>query len=59
MIAGDFSIITQRTWSEPVEGSGLSHEETRGERGVFAKARSKMECSRWCQMGNECTRQGC
>jgi len=43
IIAGGFSVITHGTWSEPVEGRGVYHEETRGERGVFAKARSKTE----------------
>jgi len=43
MMAGGFSVITHGTWSEPVEGRGVSHEETRGERAVFAKARSKTE----------------
>jgi len=43
MIAGGFSVITHGTWSEPVEARGVSHEETRVERGVFAKARSKTE----------------
>ena len=43
IIAGGFSVITHGTWSEPVEGKGVSHEETRGERAVFAKARSKTE----------------
>jgi len=43
IIAGGFSVITHGTWSKPVEGRGVSHEETRGERVVFAKARSKTE----------------
>jgi len=43
IIAEGFSVITHGTWSEPVEGRGVSHEETRGERAVFAKARSKTE----------------
>ena len=43
MIAGGFSVITHGTWSEPLEGKGVSHEETRGERAVFGQARSKME----------------
>jgi len=41
IIAGGFCVIAHGTWSEPVEGRGVSHEETRGERAVFAKARSK------------------
>jgi len=43
IIAGGFSVITHRTWSEPVEGREVSHDETREERAVFAKARSKTE----------------
>ena len=43
IIAGGFSVITHGTWSDPVEGRGVSHEETRGERAVLAKARSKTE----------------
>jgi len=50
--AGGFSVITQGTWSEPVEGRGVSHEETRGERAVFAKARSKTEGSEMVSNGN-------
>ena len=41
--AGGLSVITRGTWSEPVEGRGVSHEETKGERVVFAKARSRTE----------------
>jgi len=43
MIAGTLSVITHGTWSELVEGRGLSHEEPKEERVVFAKARSKTE----------------
>ena len=43
IITGGFSVITHGTWSEPVERRGVSHEETRGERAVFAKARSSTE----------------
>jgi len=43
IITGGLSVITQGTWSEPVEGRGVSQEETRGERAVFAKAKSKTE----------------
>ena len=43
IIAGGFSVITHGTWSEPVEGRGVSHKEKSGERAVFAKARSKTE----------------
>jgi len=44
MIAGGFSVTTHGTLSGPVEGRGVSQEETRGERALFAKARSKTEC---------------
>ena len=40
IIAGGFSVIIHGTWSEPVEGREVSHEERREERAVFAKARS-------------------
>ena len=43
IITGGLSVITHGTWSEPVEGRGVSHDETRGERAVFAKARSRTE----------------
>jgi len=43
MIEGGFSVIIHGTWSEPLEGRGMFHMTTRGERAVFAKARSKME----------------
>jgi len=43
IIAGGFSVITHGTWSEPVEGRGVSHKEMREEMAVFAKARSKTE----------------
>jgi len=52
IIAGGFSVITHGTWSEPVEGRGVSHEETRGERAVFAKARSKTEVCEIVSNGN-------
>ena len=52
IIAGGFSVITHRTWSEPVEGRGVSHEETRGERALFAKARSKPEGREIVSNGN-------
>jgi len=39
--AGGFRVIIHGIWSEPVEGRGVSHEETRGARAVFTKARSK------------------
>ena len=41
--AGGLSVTTHGTWSEPVEGRGVSHDETMGERVIFAKARSKTE----------------
>ena len=53
IIAGRFSVITHGTWSEPVEGSGVSHEATRGERAVFAKARSKTEGCEILSKGNQ------
>jgi len=43
MMAGGLSVITHGTWPEQVEGRGVSHEETRGERAVLAKARSRTE----------------
>jgi len=43
MIAGGSSTSIHGTWSEPVEGRGVSHEETKGERAVFAKAMSRTE----------------
>ena len=60
---GGLRVITHGTWSEPVEGRGVSHketrrkrgvshEETRGERGVFAKARSKTEGREMASNGN-------
>jgi len=52
MIAGGFSVITHGTWSEPVEERGVSHEEPRGERAVFAKARSKTEGREMVSNGN-------
>ena len=51
-IVGGFSVITHGTWSEPVEGRGVSHEETRGERAVFAKARSKTKGREMVSNGN-------
>ena len=42
IIAGGFSVITHGMCSEPVEGRGVSHQETRGERAVFTMARSKI-----------------
>jgi len=52
MIAGGLSVITDGTWSEPVEGRGVSQEETRGERAVFVKARSKTEGREMLSNGN-------
>jgi len=40
---GGFSVTSHGTWSELVEGRVVSLEETREERAVFAKARSKTE----------------
>ena len=52
IIAGGLSVITHGTWSEPVEGRGVSQEETREERAVFAKARSKTEGQEMLSNGN-------
>jgi len=52
IIAGGFSVITHGTWSEPVEGRGVSHEEMREERAVFAKARSRTEGREMVSNGN-------
>jgi len=52
IIAGGFSVITHATWFEPVEARGVSHDETRGERPVFAKARSKTGGSEMVSNGN-------
>ena len=52
IIPGSFSVITHGTWSEPVEGSGVSHEETRGESAEFAKARSRTEGRELVSNGN-------
>ena len=43
VIAGGFSVITHGAWSEPVEGRGVSQEQTKEERAEFAQARSKTE----------------
>ena len=43
IIAGGASVITHGTWSDPVEGRGVSHDETKGERAVLANARSRTE----------------
>ena len=52
MITRGFSVITHGTWSEPVEGRGVSQEETRGESVVFAQARSKTEGREMVSNGN-------
>ena len=52
MIEGGLSVITHGTWSEPVEGRGVSNEETRGEKAVFAKARSKTAGREMVSKGN-------
>ena len=52
MIAGGVSVITDGTWSEPVEGRGVSQEETKEERAVFAKAKSKTEGREVVSKGN-------
>ena len=50
--AGGFSVTTHGMWSEPVEGRGGSHEETREESAVFAKARSNTEGREVVSNGN-------
>ena len=50
--AGGLSVITHGTWSDLVEGRGVSHEETRGEIVVFAKAKSKTEGRETVSNGN-------
>jgi len=52
IITGGLSVITHRTWSELVEGRGVSHEKTRGERVVFAKVKSKTEGREMVSNGN-------
>jgi len=52
IIAGGYSVITHGTCSGPVEGRGVSYEETRGERAVLAKARSKTEGRKIVSNGN-------
>jgi len=52
MMAGGLSVIIHGTWSEPVQGRGVSHEATRGERAVFAKARSKTQGRETVSNGN-------
>ena len=52
MTAGGFSVITHGTWSELVEGRGVSQDETREERVVFAKARSNTEGREVVSKGN-------
>ena len=59
MIAGGFSVITQGTWSEPVEGSGVSQKERRGEERYSGRPGPKRKVSRLCQTETECTPQGC
>ena len=49
---GGFSIITHGMWSKLVEWRGVSHEEMRGERAVFVKARSKTEGHEMVANGN-------
>ena len=52
IIVGSLSGITHGTWYEQVEGRGVSHEESRGERAVFAKAKSKTEGREMVSNGN-------
>ena len=49
---GGLSVTTHGTWSEPVEGRGVSHVETIQERAVFAKTRSKTEGREVVSNGN-------
>jgi len=58
MIAEGCSVITYGTWSEPVEGRGVFHEEMKGERAVFTKARSRRKASNCCQKESVCRPQG-
>jgi len=43
MIVGGWSVTTMRIKSELVEGRGVSLEDTKGEGGGFAKARSSID----------------
>ena len=52
LTAGGLSVTTHGTWSEPVEGRGVSYDETREKRAVFAKARSKTEGREVVSNGN-------
>ena len=52
IIAGGLSVITHGTWCEPVEGRGVSHEKTRGDRVVFVKAKSTTEGREMVSNGN-------
>ena len=52
IIAGGFSVITHGKLSHPVEGRGISHEGTTGERAVFAKVRFKTEGHEMVSNGN-------
>jgi len=40
---GDSSVISTGTWSEPVEGRGVSQQENEENSGPLAKARSRTE----------------
>ena len=40
---GDSSVMSTGTWSEPVEGRGVSQRENEGNSGPLAKARSRTE----------------
>jgi len=48
---GDLSVISTGTWSEPVEGSGVSHWETEGNSKPLAKARSRTAALVLCAKG--------
>jgi len=40
---GDSSVMSTGTWSEPVEGRGVSQRENEGKSGLLVKARSRTE----------------
>ena len=48
---GESSVITTGTWSEPEDGSGVSHLATEGKRCSLAKKRSRTEGLALCAKG--------
>lgn len=40
---GELNVTTTGTWSEPVEGRGVSHEKKAGKRCLLAKAKLRTE----------------